>query len=148
MAMTKDQREAFLAAPRVAVLNVPREGRGPLSSPVWYDFDPGITEAPVWFLTQTTSIKGKLLKEGLRVSLTVQTETIPYAYVSIEGPVVSIEPYDFDADLLPMAVRYRGEEGGRAYVERAKAAPRERPASETCIKVSMRPEEWLSLDFA
>lgn len=144
-AMTTAEREAFLREPRVAVLAVPREGRGPLSSPVWYDYEPG---GSLWFLTQTTSQKGRLLVERPRVSLTMQTETSPYAYVSIEGPVISIEPYDFEADLLPMAVRYRGAEAGRAYVDNAKAAPRERPASETCIKVWVQAEQWLTVDYA
>ena len=147
MAMSERDREAFLGAPRIAVLNIPRQGRGPLSSPVWYDFDSEQEPGSIWFLTQNTFRKGKLLKRGLRISMTVQTETVPYAYVSIEGPVVSIEPYDFVRDLLPMAVRYRGEAEGRTYVNRAKAAAEENATSGTRIKVRLQPEEWLSLSF-
>lgn len=105
------------------------------------------TPRSVWFLTQTTFRKGKLLNEGLRISTKVQTEIMPYAYVSIEGPVVSVEPYDIERDLLPMAVRYRGKTDGRAYVDRAKAAADENTTRQARIKVRLQPEERLGLNF-
>jgi nitroimidazol reductase NimA-like FMN-containing flavoprotein (pyridoxamine 5'-phosphate oxidase superfamily) len=41
VAMTPKEREAFLAAVRVGVLAVAEEGRGPLTVPVWYSYEPG-----------------------------------------------------------------------------------------------------------
>lgn len=144
-AMTIPEREAFLVTARVAVLSLVRPGRGPLSSPVWYDYQPS---GQLWFLTQSTSRKGQLIAPGTRLSLTVQKEDAPYAYVSVEGPVFAVEPYDFEADLLPMATRYLGAPDGRAYVDRARRLADEHPAVATRIKVVVHPEEWLTVDYA
>ncbi|MDX1384423.1 MAG: pyridoxamine 5'-phosphate oxidase family protein, partial [Thermoanaerobaculia bacterium] len=111
--MTRDEREAFLAAVRVGVLSLTDGDRGPLAAPVWYGYEPG---GNLWFLTDDGSRKGRLLREGGRISLCVQTEDPPYRYVSIEGPVVEIRPADLEDDLRPMARRYLGREGGDAYV--------------------------------
>ena len=40
-AMTKAEREAFLADVHVAVVSIPEAGRGPLTVPVWYGYDVG-----------------------------------------------------------------------------------------------------------
>ena len=84
--------------------------KGPLTIPIWYDYEP---DGELWFITDPNSLKGKLLKVGVRLSLMSQSEEPPYKYVSIEGPVVSIDKSS-DKDLLAMAVRYLGEDGGRA----------------------------------
>lgn len=146
MPMSKSAREAFLAAPRVAVLSIPRPDRGPLSSPVWYDYVPDEGNGRLWFLTQRHYRKGKLLHEGLRITLTVQVDVRPYAYVSVEGAISAISAYDYEADLLPMAVRYLGVEAGREYVDAAMRAPGDRPA-ESRMKVEVTPEEWFSVDY-
>ena len=66
---------------------------------------------------------------------------MPYAYVSVEGPIVAIEPSDRAREALPMAQRYLGAELGRQYVE---ATAAEREAS---VTVRMRPERWLTVDY-
>ena len=40
-AMTRQEREAFLAEVHVGILSVADEGRGPLTVPIWYAYDPG-----------------------------------------------------------------------------------------------------------
>ena len=139
--MTGAEREAFLAEPHIGVLSIPDSGKGPLSSPVWYDYVPG---GEVWFLTQKTARKGRLLTVGGRVSLLAQTTASPYRYVSIEGPVSKIVPADLSADLLPMAQRYLGEQAGKDYA----AALAGKYALGTAIKVMLRPERWLTVDYA
>ncbi len=141
LAMTIEEREAFLAAPRVGVLSLAEAGRGPLVAPVWYDYIPG---GVLWFLTQTTTRKGALLALGERLALTTQKDSPPYAYVSVEGPAIAIAPYDLEADLLPMASRYLGPDGGQAYIDGA----RPNWSAETSIKVTVQPERWLSADYA
>ena len=143
--MTKAEREAFLGQAHIGVLAIP-EGdpgapRGPLTSPVWYDYEAG---GDVWFLTQSTARKGRLVSEGSRVSLLVQTSTAPYKYVSIEGPVSAIVPSDLLADLQPMAQRYLGEQQGKDYA----AGSTESYAKGNAIKVFIRPERWLTVDYA
>lgn len=140
LAMSKEQREEFLAAVRVGVLSIPDPGRGPLTVPIWYAYQPG---GDLHVVTDRGSRKGRLLEKAERVSLCVQTETPPYQYVSVEGPVVSIEPSDLEEHLRPMAHRYLGSELGDAYV---KASEAERSQGSSVV-VTLRPERWLSVDY-
>lgn len=132
--MTADEKQAFLAGLHVGVLGLNDPGKGPLTVPVWYDYDVG---GQLWFLTGPTSRKGKLLAVGDRISLCAQTETPPYQYVTVEGSVASIdEPRD---EMLPMAVRYLGEDMGRAYSEGSDGQS---------IVVRMNCENWLGVDYS
>jgi nitroimidazol reductase NimA-like FMN-containing flavoprotein (pyridoxamine 5'-phosphate oxidase superfamily) len=140
LAMSKDEREAFLAALHVGVISLTDEGRGPLTVPIWYAYEPG---GEVRVLTDRDSRKGRLMQPGRRVSLVAQNEQMPYAYVSVEGPIVSIEPCDRDRDALPMAQRYLGAELGRQYVA-ATSGEREAGGS---VLVRIRPERWLTVDY-
>ncbi|MCH2337827.1 MAG: pyridoxamine 5-phosphate oxidase, partial [Pseudomonadales bacterium] len=93
----------------------------------------------LWFLTGPDSRKGKLLDLDIRVSLVAQTEDPPYKYVSVEGPIVAIEPSS-DKDLLPMAIRYLGTDSGRQYAESN--------AGGGGVVVRIIPERWLTVDYA
>jgi hypothetical protein len=88
LTMTKEEREAFLADVHVAVISVAEDGHGPLLVPIWYSYEPG---GEVRIITGRTSRKGELLERAGRFSLCVQTETLPYKYVSVEGPIVAVE---------------------------------------------------------
>ena len=138
--MTTEEREAFLREAHIGVLSIPEPGKGPLTSPVWYDYAPS---GMIWFLTQKTARKGQLLSVGNRISFLVQTTTPPYKYVSIEGPVSHIGPSDRLKDLQPMAQRYLGEQGGKDYA----AALAKRYAQGNAIKIEIRPERWLTVDY-
>ena len=137
-AMTKQEREAFLAEVRVGILSLPQAGRGPLAAPIWYAYEPG---GDVLVLTGRDSRKGRLLAPGVRVSLCVQTETRPYKYVTVEGPVVAVDARDVDRDLRPMAVRYLGREQGDEYAAAAASATMD------SVLVRIRPEHWLTVDY-
>ena len=41
LSMSRAEREAFLAATRVGIVSVAEPGRGPLTVPVWYRYEPG-----------------------------------------------------------------------------------------------------------
>lgn len=141
MAMNDAERRAFLDQVRPAILSVNEPGRGPQASPVWFD---QLENGDLWLVTQTYTQKAKLMPVGARVSLTVQRHKRPYAYVSAEGPVISVVPYTLDDDLYPMAVRYLGEEAARAFIE----GRRDSFNPDTAIRVTMRPERYLSADNA
>ena len=138
LAMSKAQREAFLAATHVAIISIPEGGRGPLTVPVWYRYEPGGT---VRFVTAGTSKKAQLIRASGRLSLCVQTETPPYQYVSVEGPVTIAAP-DLERDVREMAYRYLGEQLGAMYLQLT--------ASEqtNTILVCLTPERWLSVDYS
>src|SRR6185503_4692491 len=114
LTMTKEEREAFLADIHVAVISVAEDGHGPLVVPIWYSYEPG---GEVRIITGRTSRKGKLLERAGRFSLCVLTETVPYKYVSVEGPIVAVEVADRERDRRPLARRYLGTEAGDSYVE-------------------------------
>ena len=139
LAMTVAEREAFLADVHVGIISVPEVDRGTLAVPIWYDYEPG---GEVWVITGRESRKGKLISGGTRLSLCAQTERAPYKYVSVEGPVVGIEPTDLEKHMRPMARRYLGVLGGDQYVEATSA---DRDGSS--IVVRMRPERWLTVDY-
>jgi hypothetical protein len=138
MAMSKSEREAFLAATHVAVVSVAEDGRGPLTVPVWYSYEPG---GVVRFVTGDASRKATLLRKAGRLSLCVQTETAPYQYVSIEGPTTIGTP-DFERDFRAIALRYLGEQMGEMYLQ---MTADQRVGA---ILVTLTPERWLTVDYS
>ena len=88
LSMTRAEREAFLADLHVGVISIAREGRGPLAIPIWYAYAPG---GEIRIVTGGDSFKLSLLRRAGRFTLCAQDETPPYRYVSVEGPVVSID---------------------------------------------------------
>ncbi len=133
-AMTKQEREAFLAAVHVGVLSVDEPGRGPHTLPIWYLYQNGEVLVGI----DGSSRKAALLRAAGRASLTVQTEAAPYQYVSVEGPVVC-DPAMHDE--LAMASRYLGPDLGAWYVG-------ENPRTDDSLTVRLRPEHWRTFDFA
>lgn len=134
--MSSSERERFLSALHVGIISIPRATKGPLTVPIWYDYQPG---GELWVITDTDSIKGKLLTKASRISLCAQTETAPYQYVSVEGPFTT-RP-STQEELLAMAVRYLGEERGQAYAENSAGG------GEGSIVVAIAPETWFSVDY-
>lgn len=140
LAMSRKEREDFLAGIHVGVISIAEPGRAPLTVPIWYGYAPG---DELWVVTERGSRKGRLLEQARRLSLCAQTETPPYRYVSVEGPVVSIAPADLERDMRPLAHRYLGRELGDRYIEATGGAG----ARAENVVVRMRPARWLSVDY-
>jgi len=138
LAMSRAEREAFLAETHVAVVSVAQPGRAPLSVPVWYRYEPG---GDVRFVTGGRSKKAELIRRAGRLSLLVQSETPPYQYVSVEGPAAVRDDPDFESDVRAVARRYLGEQMGEMYLA-ATAAERE-----GSIVVVLQPKHWLTVDY-
>ena len=136
--MTIAEREAFLAGVHVGVLAVADAGRAPLTVPVWYSYEPG---GLVSIITGRASRKSVRIEAEQRLSLCVQTETAPYQYVSVEGPVVQVDPTVDPAERKALAYRYLGPEFGDLYL-----AATEADAAEDLV-VRMHPEHWLTVDY-
>ena len=107
--------------------------------PIWYSYEPG---GELRIVTGKTSRKARLLQHAGRFSMCVQTETLPYKYVSVEGPVVAVEPADLERDRRPLAHRYLGAQAGDRYIEKT------RMEHTGNVVVRMRPERWLTVDYA
>jgi nitroimidazol reductase NimA-like FMN-containing flavoprotein (pyridoxamine 5'-phosphate oxidase superfamily) len=133
--MTTEEKQTFMADLHVGVIGLNDPGQGPLTVPIWYDYTAG---GDLWFITGMNSRKGALLETGSRLSMAAQTEEAPYRYVSVEGPITSIEPATTET-LLAMAVRYLGEEQGAAYTAESSV--------ESQVTVTVRPERWLAVDY-
>lgn len=132
------QREEFLAAKHVGVLSVATtDGRPPASVPIWYDYTP---DGLIRINTGAASRKVRLIKQAGAVTLVVQREEPPYQYVVVEGSVVdTIEPAPRDAREA-IAIRYLGEEGGRAFVDGMKDIP--------SVLFLVRPDRWITADYS
>jgi nitroimidazol reductase NimA-like FMN-containing flavoprotein (pyridoxamine 5'-phosphate oxidase superfamily) len=137
--MTRSEREGFLADVHVGIISIAEEGRGPLTVPIWYVYEPG---GEIRIATGKHSHKGRLLARAGRFSLCVQTETPPYRYVSVEGPITAIEAVDVERDARPVARRYLGAEEGDRFIEQTREVYAE------SILIRMRPERWLTADYA
>ena len=134
LSMSKPEREEFLAALHVGVLAVERPDGPPLVTPVWYRYTPG---GAVELNTQRSSEKTQLLERAGHASLCAQREDLPYAYVTVEGPV-EIDSTD-RATRIDIASRYLGTEMGTAYVDSDSADD---------IVVRLRPARWRTSDFS
>jgi Pyridoxamine 5'-phosphate oxidase len=134
LSMSPAEREQFLADVRVGVLTIERPGRAPLATPVWYQYRPG---GVVEIMTGGDSQKTRLLEAVGRASLCAQREQLPYAYVTVEGPVtLGASTYDLKLDI---ATRYLGVDAGRAYVDGS-------PGDD--VAIALTPTVWYSADFA
>lgn len=133
--MSKREREEFLAALHVGVLAVDRPDGPPLVTPIWYRYAPG---GVVEFNTGGSSEKARLLERAGFASLCAQREGLPYAYVTVDGPV-EMEPTD-RATRIDIATRYLGAEVGTQYVDGS-------PDADDLV-VRLRPVRWRTSDFS
>ncbi len=138
MAMSIEEREAFLAEARVGAVAVADDAdRGPLLVPVWYHYQPG---GEVTLLTARKSRKAKLIRRAGRFSLCAQATQPPYKYVTVEGPVTSIQESVTVEERRALARRYLGPAGGDAYVQSTVAV------TPDIIAIRMLPGRWLAVD--
>jgi hypothetical protein len=138
MALTREQREQFLAEPHVAALAVDAgEGRAPLTLPIWYQYTPG---GDIWIMTGRDSRKHELIRAAGRYSLLVDRVEPTLRYVSVEGPVVDTRPGTLE-DLREISARYLPAEKVDGYVEFASKNHGDQ------VIIRMRPERWVTSDL-
>lgn len=138
MALSKQEREQFLAEPHVAALSVGAgDKRGPLTVPIWYQYSPG---GEPWVLTGVGSRKHRLIETQGEFTLMVDRVEPTVRYVAVDGPVSRIEPAT-DDHLVEVTKRYLRPEAVEPYLEIAR---REHGES---VVIHMKPEHWLSADL-
>ena len=108
----------------------------PATVPIWYEYTPG---GDLRLTTKASDRKAKLIERAGAVSLAVQREEPPYQYVVVEGTVVGSEPTPLEFHQA-IAIKYLGEEGGRAFIENF-----ERVES---TLFTIRPDRWITADFS
>ena len=137
-ALTRLEREQFLAEPHVAALSVDGgEGRAPLSVPIWYQYEPG---GDIWIITGFGSRKQRLIDAAGRFSLMVDTVEPKLKYVSVEGPVLDTAPATIEL-LREISARYLPPEKVEGYVDFAWKNHGEQ------VIIRLRPERWVSSDI-
>ena len=112
--MNEAEVRAFLTfGTRTGKLGVTRLDGNPMVVPIWFEMD---DDGTLLFTTWGESIKGKSLRRDGRVSLCVDEDTPPYAYVRVDGTTTLLE----DRELLRtwaarIGGRYMGAERGAEY---------------------------------
>jgi PPOX class probable F420-dependent enzyme len=135
---TESERQRFLEAKHVAVLSVAADdGRPPASVPIWYDYVPG---GNIRVSTGPASRKAKLIERAGVVTLVVQREEPPYQYVVVEGTVVETTQPAPTELRESIAIRYLGEEGGRAFAQSMEGQDN--------VLFTIRPDRWITADFS
>ncbi|MFL0274501.1 pyridoxamine 5'-phosphate oxidase family protein [Mycobacterium sp. SMC-19] len=138
MALSKDEREQFLAEPHIAALSVNAgSGRGPLTVPIWYQYAPG---GEPWVLTGAGSRKAKLIEAAGSFSLMVERTEPTLRYVAVDGTVSRIEPGNDDLH-AELAHRYLPAERAEKFLEYALAELGEQ------VVIYLRPQHWISADL-
>ena len=142
--LTVQEREAFLADRHVAVLSVASDSdRPPLTVPVWYSYQPG---GNLTFFTGSQgrkARKSRLIQKAGVLSLSVQHETPPYRYVTVEGTVVQTDRPPSAEQVLAVVRRYLPEEMAQGFV--AEELGR---ADSELVLYTIRPDRWLTFDFS
>ena len=134
---TETERQEFLAALHVGVLSVAADDRPPASVPIWYDYVPG---GNIRVNTGAASRKSRLIERAGAVTLVVQHEEPPYQYVVVEGTVVDITTPTPVEVREAIAIRYLGEEAGRAFVHSLEG--------QDSVLFTIRPDRWITADFS
>src|SRR5262245_47892743 len=114
MALSKEEREQFLAEPHIGALSVSNGAdRGPLTVPIWYQYTPG---GDLWFSTGKGSRKHQLIEASGFVSIMAERLEPTVRYVAVDGPVLRIEP-GTDEQLVEMTKRYLPPASVDGYLE-------------------------------
>ncbi|MFF7789825.1 pyridoxamine 5'-phosphate oxidase family protein [Streptomyces sp. NPDC007991] len=138
MALTREEREQFLAEPHIAALAVDAgPGRAPLTVPIWYQYEPG---GDIWIMTGLESRKNQLISAAGRFSLMVDRLEPTIRYVSVEGPVVDTAPATRD-QLRELSARYLPADKVDDYVEFSLKNDGD------LVVLRMRPQRWVSSDL-
>ncbi|MGX1805734.1 PPOX class F420-dependent oxidoreductase [Nocardia sp. NPDC055321] len=93
---------------------VAADGR-PLVTPIWFVLE----DDAVVFNTGANTAKGKAIARDPRLTLVVDLEVRPYAFVQVQGVAeVSEDPGDLVATATRIGARYMGEERGEEFGRR------------------------------
>jgi PPOX class probable F420-dependent enzyme len=115
--MSDEEIRAFLSSgTRTGKLATVRPDGSPHVAPIWFVLD---DDGSIVFNTGRDTVKGRALRRDPRVSLVVDDESPPFAYVRVDGVAELSEDLE---EMLPwstrIAARYMGAEEADAYGRR------------------------------
>ena len=120
MSMTGDQLTEFLERPLVAVISTIDTAGRPRLAPIWFHWEDGAA----YMFTGRKTLKWRNLERNLHASLCVDWREPPYESVIMDGLVEEVHRPLFEL-VLSMALRYYGEEKGRAFAEDYRENPKD-----------------------
>lgn len=114
--MNSEETRAFLAhGTRTGKLAVVRKNGHALVTPIWFVLDGD----DIVFMTHESSGKGRAIRRDNRVSMAVDEEVAPYAFVLVDGTVtISEDPTDLLRWGTAIGSRYMGAERADEYGKR------------------------------
>lgn len=127
--MSPEEREAFLHAPRNAILATTTPDGRIQAAPVWFIYADGVFR----IITERGSARHRNVEQTNRAALCVDNGR--FSYVSVEGPVSIRDTVSYD-ERLALHTRYRGLEAARQIVDRG--------GHERTVMLLLRPEHWFS----
>ena len=115
--LNDEEIRAFLTAgTRTGKLAVTRLDGSPMVVPVWFCVD---DDGTLLFTTWRDTIKAKAIRREPRVSLCVDEEQPPYAYVRVDGSAATMDdPQLLRSWAARIGSRYMGSERAAEYGER------------------------------
>ena len=140
--MTEEVRQAFLAGLHVGLVSLEIPARAPAVTPVWYAYAPG---GDIRFLTAKDSLLTEQLRHTTRATFCAQDEMPPYRYVTVEGPLLALEPAHRERDFRPLVERYLPHMWIEDYITRN--WPESVPADGHMLMARLRPEDWMTVDY-
>lgn len=133
--LSVDQLGALVAEPWCATLATYRPDGTVLLSPVWHEWADGGFHV----ITLASDVKAKHLRRDPRVAFVLAENSPPYRGIEVSGHAKLLGDPDARA-LTRIAIRYLGDERGKAY---ARAA-----AGEALVLVRIEPGRLRAWDFA
>jgi PPOX class probable F420-dependent enzyme len=115
--MSEEEIRPFLSSgTKTGKLATVRPDGSPHVAPIWFVLD---EDGTVVFNTGRETVKGRALRRDPRVSMCVDDENPPFAYVRVDGTASLSEDLD---EMLPwstrIAARYMGDDKAEAYGRR------------------------------
>jgi hypothetical protein len=119
--MTPDEYRHFLLdTPRTAKIATVRADGRPLVAPIWFDLDGEGEHAAFIFNTWHTTVKAANLHRDGRVSLCIDDDKPPFAFVIVEGTAEFLSPTPEESIYWStrIARRYMGDALAESYGKR------------------------------
>ena len=110
--MTDIELNDLLGRPLVAVIGTVDASGRPRCAPIWFHWEDGAA----YMFTSRSTLKWRNLERNPHASLCVDWREPPYRSVVMDGPVEEVHRPLYEL-VLRMAVRYYGEEKGRAFAD-------------------------------
>jgi PPOX class probable F420-dependent enzyme len=110
-----ERREFLLEGPRTGKLATVREDGRPHVVPIWFVLDGDNLVFTTWYAT----VKAANMRRDPRVSICVDDQKPPFAFVMIEGTAsIEEQPNNFEHWTTQIARRYMGPELAESYGKR------------------------------